>query len=246
MAKQSGLGDNFLLGGFNLTGDTQSLGRVSNPRAIADMTGIDKTAYERQHLLKDGAIEWTSFFNDAASAAHPTLKAVSSADTIVSYLRGTALGSAMASMVGKQIDYAPTRPADGTLTIAVSAMANGYGLEWGQQLTPGLKTDTSATNGTGVDTTASAAFGAQAYLHITAFTGTNVQIRVEDSADNVTFAAVTGLTFTTATGVGSERLATANTATIRRYLRVATFGGTFSSVTFAVSVVKNEVAGTVF
>ena len=32
---------------------------------------------------------------------------------------------------------------DGSLTAAVSALGNGYGLEWGEQLTAGLRTDTA-------------------------------------------------------------------------------------------------------
>ena len=43
----------------------------------------------------------------------------------------------------------------------------------------------------------------------------------------------------------AERIAIGNTATIRRYLRVITTGG-FTNCTFAVVVVKNEIAGQVF
>jgi hypothetical protein len=135
------------------------------------------------------------------------------------------------------------------LTFGVSAQSNGFGLEWGQQLTAGMRTDSAATNGTGLDTTASASFGGQAYLQVASFTGTDVTVKIQDSADNVTFADVAGFNFTQITGGAplSERIALANTATLRRYLRASTVTtGGFTSLTFAVNVVKNEAAGVIF
>lgn len=246
MPKSSGLGDNLYVGGFNLSTDTSALSRIGGGPAALEMTGIDKFAYERQGALRGGSIEWTSYFNPSAGGAHPILSTLPLGDTVATYCRGTNLGDPAAVCVGRQIDYAPTRGNDGSLSIGVVVQSDGFGLEWGNQLTAGLRTDTVATNGTGFDTTASAAFGAQSYLQITAFTGTSVVVSVQDSADNVTFAAVTGLAHTSVTAAPAfERLATVNTATIRRYLRVVTTG-TFSNLTFSLVVVKNAIAGQVF
>jgi hypothetical protein len=89
-------------------------------------------------------------------------------------------------------------------------------------------------------------FGAQAYLQVTAFTGTSVTVAIQDSADNSSFAAVTGLTFTAVTAApATQRLATANTATLRRYVRAVTTG-TFDPATFAVALMRNPVAGVAF
>lgn len=246
MAKQSGLGDNFYLGGFDLSGDTASLGEIGGGPALIDVTGIDKSAYERIGGLRDGRIEWVSHFNDAASQEHAALSTLPTTDRQLMYFRGTTLGNPAACLIAKQLNYDPTRDADGKITIAVRAEANGFGLEWGRSLTAGKRTDTVATNGTAIDTAASLSFGAQAYLQVFSLTGTNVVVTIEDSADNVTFAAVTGLAFTSVTSApGTERLATSNTATIRRYVRAATTG-TFSSATFAVVINKNDIAGQVF
>jgi len=101
----------------------------------------------------------------------------------------------------------------------------------------------AADESASVDYGASSAFGLQAYLHILDFTGTDVDISVQSSSDNGavdTWADITGAVFTTATGTGWERVQTARNATIERYLRVAATG-TFSSVTFAVIVVRNPV-----
>ncbi len=251
MSKTSGLGDNLLVGGNNLSGDIGSLDEIHGGHEAWESTGIDKFAKERLGLLRDGGMKFTAYFNPSSGQAHPILSALPRTDTLVSYLRGTTLGNAGAAMIGKQINYDPKRGKDGSLTIDVQALANAYGLEWGVQLTAGVRSDVAATNGTSIDTTGSLAFGAQAYLQVTEFTGTDVTIAVQDSANNSAFTDVTGLVFTAITVANPdpnfERKATSNTATIRQYLRVATTtSGGFTSVSFNVIVVKNPLAGQVF
>ncbi len=241
MAKQNGLGDNFYVGSYDLSGDVSALGTVGGSVGVLDKTGINKFGYERIGGLRTGSIEFTTHFNDAAGQEHVALSALPTTDVIMTYFRGTTLGNPAASMVAKQINYDASRGDDGDLTFAVSAQSNGFGLEWGRSLTAGLRTDTAATNGTAIDTTASASFGAQAYLHVTAFTGTDCTITVEDSADNITFATVDS--FTVVSGVTSERnVLGTTTEQLNRYVRVSTTAGTFSSITFAVNLVKNTAA----
>lgn len=248
MSKTSGLGDRLLIAGYDASGDINALGNVGGGPAVLDFTDITQSAMARQGGLRDGRLEFTSFFNPTLGATHDKLAALPTADVILSYLRGTALGAPAACMVGKQINYDPTRGNDGSFTFAVSAQANGYGLEWGLQLTPGLRTDTAATNGTGIDTTASLSFGAQAYLHVTAFTGTDATVKIQDSADNATFADVTSMAFTQITAApASQRLAVVNTATLRRYIRASTVTtGGFTSLTFSVVINKNPIASVSF
>lgn len=150
MAKQSGLGDAFYLGGYDLSGDTNALGEIGGGITTIDTTGIDKYAMERIGGVRDGRIEWVSHFNPASGKAHSVLKSLPYTDRTLTYCRGTTLGNPAACLVGKQLNYDMTRADDGRLTLAVRVEANGYGLEWGNQLTAGLRTDTGATNGTGV------------------------------------------------------------------------------------------------
>lgn len=243
MSRDGGLGDNFYIDGHNISGDINSLGNISSPLAVEDNTGIDKFAVERKGLAHDGHMEGTAYFNPSAGQAHPKLSALPTADVVASYWRGTVLGNPVASLVGKQLNYDGNRADNGSLRFAFAADANAYGLDWGRSLTAGVRTDTTATNGSSIDTTASVSFGAQAYLHVFALTGTDVTMKIQDSADNNTFADVTGLTFTQVTAVPfSQRLATGRTATIRRYLRVVTVTtGGFTSVSFAVQITKNKV-----
>lgn len=247
MAKQNGLGDNFYVGGVDLSGDTASLESISASRAVIGVTGIDKSAMERIHGIKDGGFEFTTYFNPAAGQSFPTLKALPTADVACSYFRGTAIGSPAASCVGKQINYDGQRADDGEMSFKASVQGNGFGLEWGIQLTAGKRTDTTATSpATGADTLASASFGAQAYLHVFAFTGTSVTVTLQDSADNISFTAMgTPMAFAAATAVGTQRIAISNTSTVKRYVRAITTG-TFSNAVFAVNFVKNAEAGVVF
>jgi hypothetical protein len=243
MAKQSGLGDNFYIGGFDLSGDTNSLSAISQPLAALEFTGIDKSAMERQGGIRDGNMQWTSFMNPATAQAHPTLSALPKGDVLTSYFRGTAIGNQAACMVGKQLNYDPNRGDDGALTIGVQASANAYGLDWGIQLTAGKRTDTAATNGSSFDTAASASFGWQAYLHVFSFTGTDVTVKLQDSADNSNWTDITGAAFTQITAAPtSQRLQSSSaTATVRRYVRAVTVTtGGVTSVTFAVVLTKNQ------
>lgn len=248
MAKQGGLGDGLAVGGYDLSGDIGSLSKISGGPALLDVTAIDKSAFERIGGLRTGEITYMAYFDPAVGASHPVLSALPRTDQQMMYMRGRAIGNDAACMIEKQIDYNPTRAANGMYTFAIQAMSNGFGLEWGSLLTAGLRTDTAATNGASLDGLASSSFGAQAYLQVTAFTGTDVTVKIQDSADNSTFADVSGLTFTQTTAAHTtQRIATANNATIRRYTRAVTVTtGGFTTVTFGVSLVRNQIAGQVF
>jgi hypothetical protein len=152
MAISNGLGQNFYYGGYDLSGDTGSADDIGGGLVgTQDITTIDLSAFKRIGLLRDGRISWGSFFNKAANRAHARLGALPTADQHLMWATGTAIGDPAACLVGKQINYDPTRAQDGSLTIAVNAQGNAYGLEWGDLLTAGQRTDTSATNGTAAE-----------------------------------------------------------------------------------------------
>lgn len=400
MTKTSGLGDAFLVGGYDLSNDVASLESITQPLGVIDVTGIDVSAHERIPALGDGSMAFTTHFNPALAQQHKVLSVLPRTDVHMMYCNQRAVGNPAAAQIGKQLDYAPTRATDGSLKTSVAAQANGFGLEWGVQLTPGpaalasvltgnastfeggianwapvtncsiaqssaqshsgtkslaltstaggdmiaescaaaniltqgfpvtpgqsvtaqawIRTAVSArtvsvgchwytsggvsvstTYATGVadasgawtldpgtvtapataafysvsvkvaatgagaevhyiddvlaftspasyDTGASASFGAQAYLQVAGFTGTDMTVAVYDSADNVSFAVVAGLTFAqTTTAHTTQRVATAAGATVRRYVAVvvSTIGG-FTAASFAVSLTKNVTAVT--
>jgi hypothetical protein len=246
MAKQSGLGDNLYVAGYDLSGDIGALDAISGSLAVIDVTGIDKSAPERLGGKRDGLLSYSAFLNDAAGQEHPRLSQLPTADQIATYCRGTALGGSAACINAKQLNYDGNRGADGALTFKVSAQANAFGLEWGTQLTPGKRTDAAATNGPGVDlgATWAASFGLQAYLHVFAFAGTSVTVKIQHSNDNGgtdPYADIAGAAFTAATAITAQRIATANNVAIKRWLRAVTVG-TFTNAVFSAVAVPNATA----
>ena len=245
MAKESGLGAAYCVGGWELSGDTNSLERISKSMALIPQTGIDKKAHERAPGLLDAGIDWTSFFNP--TNAHIPLSELPRADVVASYFhRGDDLGTPSGSIVAKQVSYDGGRATDGQFTLKVATQANAYWLDWGLSLTAGLRTDSAAANGTGVDFQnwgGGSAFGLQAYVHLMAFTGTSVTLKLQQSSDNGVgdaWADVVGGSFGALTAAPQGlRIATARDQAVERYLRVVTTG-VFTNAVFRVSAAVNR------
>jgi len=145
MAKQSGLGDNFYIGGYDLSGNVSSLDQASGGPALLDVTPINVSANTRIGGLRDGDLQFTSFFDP--SVEHPALSTLPRTDVIASYLRGNATGNPAACIYGRQLNYDPTRDTSGNLTLKVEVQGDGYGLHWGTQLTPGIYTTSNSLTG---------------------------------------------------------------------------------------------------
>jgi hypothetical protein len=249
MGKQGGMGDGLLVDGFDLSGDTSSV-TIASPMAVQDVTPINAYGTARLGLVHDGALSWGAFWNPigapVGTAAHEVLRGLPMIDRTVTYLRSTVLGAPAASMLTKQIGYDPSRGNDGSLVLNVETQSNGYGIEWGAQLTAGLRTEAAAGNGPTVDLGAlpvSYSFGWAAYLQVSALTGTSVTVKLQDSADGATWADLAGATFVAATGRGAQRIASSTpTATVRRYMRVVS-AGTYTSAVYAVNFVRYEIGG---
>lgn len=243
MAKVSGMGDRLFVNGFDISGDVGSVSRVACPKAVLNVTSILSSAMERIYGQRDGAIQFSSFFNDDDTAgqegAFEVLKGLPTADVHVLYLKGSTLGGPAAGMVAKQVGYDPTRGADGSLAFDTQALANGYGLLWGEQLTAGIVTHASATNGSSVDYgSTSTAFGLTAFIHVLSLGSGTPTVKLQDSADDSSFADITGATFGTVAAGTAEIVETSATATVRRYVR-AVSTGTFTDLEMVVVFVRH-------
>jgi len=247
MSKQTGLGDNGYIGGYDLSGDIAALTKIGGGPGPLEVTGIDKSAIERIGGLRNGEISFNVWFNKAASQEHLALRGLPSNDAQLMYCRGTTLGNPAAGLVAKQVNYDWTRGSDGSLQGAVQALSNGYGISWGRLLTAGKRTDTGATNGSSIDDTTSSAYGLTAFLHVFSFTGVDATIKIQESsldggADP--WADVVGGGFAQISAGNppplAERIVTALNLSVERYLRVVTITtGGFSSLVFAVAVARH-------
>lgn len=119
MAKISGLGwTTFSVddaGGTpnDIRNDVTSL-QIATPRGVQDVTGLDKSAYERLLLLADLSVTPSGVFNPSAGKSHKTLRSVSSTST----LRTTTIGVGGESLASEVFysDYSLARGADGAFT----------------------------------------------------------------------------------------------------------------------------------
>jgi hypothetical protein len=311
MSKTSGLGDQFFIGGYDLSGDVASLDQISGGPALLDVTPINVSAHVRIGGLRSGSMQFTSFFEYSGSVSSPSVPSTTVAqvstynfpvlvnviggtvtnvavngsnvgsgdgtyllpafgsitltysaaptwawtavgtehnaisgmprtDTIASYLRGSTLLNPAACVNGKQLNYDITRDTSGNLTLKCEVQSNGFGLEWGRQVTAGLRTDTAGTTGAAVDQVAGGTSGAQAYLQLVDFVGTSVDVKVRHcTTSGGTYADL--IDFGAQPAIGGFRGTAAGT--VNEFLKVVT-SGTFTYATFAVVFVLNASAVT--
>jgi hypothetical protein len=104
--------------------------QYATPRAVQDVTGVDKSAMERLLLLADFSITLNGVFNDAATTgAHIVFRTVSS----TSVLRTTTLVITGNTLANECLftDYSNTRAASGELTwSAPGVLADGTVPTW--------------------------------------------------------------------------------------------------------------------
>lgn len=253
MAKQSGLGDQLFIDGYDISGDVGQIDRVASPSGVLDVTTIKMGGHERIHSHIDGELTFRQFWNDAALAdcdpadgEHVALKAKGSGeDRVACYFHGSTVGNVAAGIVAKQINYDWERGQDGSLSGPTQLLANGFGVEWGQMLTPGKRTDSGADEGDSLDNGAATATGLAAYLQVFAFDGTDATVKVQHSSDDggcdayadlVTFTPLDGCTVD---APYAERKATALDAAVEQYLiAVSESDCGFCNLEFAVMVTR--------
>ena len=144
MAKQSGLGQQLYVAGYDLSGDVGVINNAACPRGLLEVTAINKSAIERVNGLADGIIDFNSWFNDAALAEHAALSGLPTADVLLIWALGAAVDDSAMFMTAKQVNYDGSRGADGSLSFNVQALADGVAPEWGEMLTSAQDTHASA------------------------------------------------------------------------------------------------------
>jgi hypothetical protein len=134
MAKQSGLGWT-TLSIDDATGTPQPIKNditsldFATPRAVQDITGVDKSAMERLLLLADFSITLTGVFNPAANMSHAVFSTIPS----TSVIRTTTLVIAAKTLTNHCLftDYPLTRDNAGAFTFKVpGVLADGAVPAW--------------------------------------------------------------------------------------------------------------------
>lgn len=134
LAKTSGIGWSVLTvadaaaAAQDIRNDVTNL-QFATPRAVQDVTGIDKSAMERLLLLADFTITLNGVFNPATNMSHDVFKTIPS----TSVTRAVAMTVAAKSLSANVLltDYPLTRAAGGALTWAVpGSLSDGNVPTW--------------------------------------------------------------------------------------------------------------------
>lgn len=244
MAVPHGSSAVLLVNGFALTGFAKSAVVTATQEAL-DKTVFGLAAKAKVPGLKHATFSAETFFDDTSTTGSwDVLRGLYSgqapgvpAPATISFFPNGATVGAQAEMI-----YANTMKLDQKIVVSdltmatIDTEAEQDAADAGASL-HALSAEVGTVNGTAVDNGAATANGGVGTLHVTAIAGAapSVVIKIQHSTDNSTW--VDLITYAAATAANtSQRTEVAAGTTIRRYRRiVCTFGGTTTSITFAVA-----------
>lgn len=128
MTKQSGLGDQFYVGGYDLSGDVNAITKIASPKDVLDFTVVNKSAYVRQTSLRQGEIDFTTFFDPPTAVSSPSVPSSGSPQVstyndpvLVTVIGGTGTQVAINGANQGSFDGTYLLPALGSITLTYSA-----------------------------------------------------------------------------------------------------------------------------
>lgn len=230
MAFVAGKNTVLLADGVALTG---TLNQTSAQGALRTIQATPYGVDDREFVagLAEGSVTVGGMFE--ASTSDTELYDALDNGRLVTVTFGTAIGDGALLIDANETSYS-LRSAPDDL-VRLNATFQGTGPVRGGPVLHPLGAETSTGSFSSADSGASSAFGGVGHLHVSAFTGTNCTIKIQDSANNSTWADL--ITFSSVTGVTSQRSTVAGT--VDRYLRANITAGTFTSVTFSVAFARH-------
>ena len=214
---------------------------VSASRSVemVDVTTFNPTSGFKTMIpaLESGSVSLDGFFDSTANGVDEEIQGAlgnTSVTPLTIAQAGLTRGNRVIQLSADVTDYEIGSEVAGAVSVSASAqggfIGNGVSLK-------DLSNETSATDHTSVDNSASTSNGATCFLHITAKSGTpGATILVEDSADNSSFSTLATFTLN-GSAVGSEIKTV--TGTVNRYLRVSSsYTGSGFGLTYAVVVAR--------
>jgi hypothetical protein len=250
MSVSSAIGGRAFLDEYDLSDTTSHLPNMQFDVAQLNKTTIMHGAMARLDALRDGRLATVNHFDDATGKSHDALAdfPASRADRLLTWCHRPLLGAAAISCWGQQETLTYDIQQNGDLLLNAAVAGSGFGVELGRLLTTGQQASTGTEALDGNDDGAGAAtdWGAQFYLHVSAFTGTSVDIMIQDSDDDAaTDPYVDIAAFTQVTGPTFERIQTSRTENIKEWLRVD-LDGTYTALSLAVVAVPNRLGPVLF
>jgi hypothetical protein len=244
-----GKGTSVLVDEFDLSAYFNS-SDVARSQDTAEVTAFGATSKSYLVGLADGTISLSGMWAADTDGTDEELSAILGAATTpivtVKYDAGT-IGNRATLAKAHETNYSISSPVADVVTVTAdfNASSDGeanmtYSIAQGVQLTTGASIAYGSLGDLGsADNTAATSNGGVANLHVTANTVDDaVTIKVQDSADDSTFADLVTFTNVGATSVTTEQKYV--TGSVARYLRVtaSTAAATTGSITFHVAFAR--------
>jgi hypothetical protein len=242
MAKLSGEYVRILVGGYDLTGDSNQIA-ITDARDMYDVTTFGAGVRSFIGGQRSGMIEHAGYLNAATAHSHLVLNGMA-VEGLVSVLLGQnadpVVGDPVYSLFARQGRYA-TAPAVGTFIPFAARFANrGLLGGWGVLLTPPVDF-TNSVVGTTVDNVAASPKGGVAHLHVLTAAATDRYTFVVKGATDSSFTqnVETLGTFTLdGSTLGSERIAISGSIPAYTRWEATRTGSAGDTVRAAVSLVR--------
>lgn len=233
--------------GYDLSNNAMSAGPLALDYGSENVSAMDWVV---QGALPDTPVitigDLNGIFDDTAtSGIHDVLKAQGEHTIMlpIGFLAAPAQGDPVFGGKFECLNYQVTPPQNGIVTLTATygpqrPSSQDYAKPWGVLLNA-LQARTGANSSTGVDGGGATTAGGWMMYQITAYAGTgSATISIDDSANNSTWAALSGMTsgaiaHTSMPCAGIVQLA--KTATVRQYTRWQLSLSTLTSVTFALA-----------
>ena len=125
MAKTGGMGDNFYVGGYDVSGDINSVGQLGGGPTLLDVTSIKDRANERIGGLRSADWQFVSFFEATPAVSAPgfpatgvTVTSTYASPVLVTIAGGTVTGVTVNGVSAGSADGSYLLPALGTISVA--------------------------------------------------------------------------------------------------------------------------------
>lgn len=242
MTKLAGDHVQILVGGYELTGDSNRL-NINDSRDMMDVTAFGNAVHNFIPGQRMMAVQHAGYLNSDSARSHPVLKG-NSVDGVFSILLGQntdpAVGDPVYSLLTQQTRYG-TMPQISKFVPFNAAFANRGELGgWGVALAVPVSF-TNSSNGSAVDNGAESTAGGSAFLHILNAAGSDTYSIIVEGSTTGAFGGeeTTIATFTLdASALGSEHILISGT--IPRYVRwkATRTGSAGDTVEIAISLIR--------
>ena len=222
-------------------------GFFNDTSATKTLDAAEVTTYGRDDKVyipgvEDGQLTLGGFWDGAADAVDEVLAAAFGTHVVITagWAGVGVLGDVVTMLEGIRTEYSIDSAVADAVGISAGAQA-AHGIRCGGAVIhPLSEVDSASFDGDPYDGSAASLLGGVAHLHVTAFDGTDADIRLQHTADDPagtpTWADLVAWEGVAAVGAIRSLVA----GTVQRYLRVIVDGGTFTATTFAVAFVRNR------